>query len=197
MLVGNCTALLSPLVFIPLLTFVPPFKPQKYDWESMLAIRKGDDRDIADAADVDLERTPGEALTITVSAQAQAEERVKLDRAAKIARYLCVGLTIALLVIWPMPMFASSYIFSKKFFTGWVVVGITWLFATSGMTIILPLWESRSTISRTSRAMFKDMLGLTGKRAPEVMEGEREEGATGSGAITPPESYPEKTSEKA
>ncbi|KAH6693423.1 urea active transporter [Plectosphaerella plurivora] len=194
MLVGNCTALLSPLVFIPILTFVPPFKPQKYDWESMLAISKADDHDIADAAHMDLERMPGEVLTNTVSAQALAEERIKLDRAAKIARYLCVGLTIALLVIWPMPMFGSSYIFSKKFFTGWVVVGITWLFATSGMTIILPLWESRSTISRTSRAMFKDLLGLTGKRAPEVMEGERE-GATESGAVTPPE-FPEKTTEK-
>lgn len=31
MLVGNIVALLSPLVFIPILTFVPPFRPQHYD----------------------------------------------------------------------------------------------------------------------------------------------------------------------
>ena len=27
-----------------------------------------------------------------------------------------------------MPMFGSAYVFSKPFFTGWVVVGILWIF---------------------------------------------------------------------
>ena len=42
MLVGNVVALCSPLVFIPLLTYVPPFKPQKYDWVSMAVASQGE-----------------------------------------------------------------------------------------------------------------------------------------------------------
>lgn len=188
MLIGNVVALLSPAVFVPILTFCPPFKHQHYDWQSMLDIRKVDDSEITDAAHVDPERVPGGApLETTESAAAAADERAKLDKAAKIARWVCLGLTLSFLVLWPMPMFGSKYIFSRGFFTGWVVVGIMWLFASSGMIIILPLWESRRTISRTSRAMCKDLLGLTGRkrRAPEVVEGEREGPA--SGTATPPE----------
>jgi Na+/proline symporter len=53
MLAGNVVALLAPVVFIPILTYLPPFKPQNYDWVSMWAIRKGDDHDLADAAHMD------------------------------------------------------------------------------------------------------------------------------------------------
>jgi hypothetical protein len=110
MLIGNIVALLSPLVFIPILTYLPPFKPQKYDWESMRTIRKVDDHDIADAAHMDLERIPGERTR----SQNDADEKAKLDQAAKIARYLTIFLTLALLILWPMPMFGSGYVFSKE-----------------------------------------------------------------------------------
>ncbi|KAK1755855.1 urea transporter [Echria macrotheca] len=180
MLIGNCVALLSPIVFIAVLTYLPPFKPQRYDWESMRNISKADDRDIAEAAHMDLERIPGQ---VERAAQDDVEEQVKLAKAAKIARWLTVVLTLALLVLWPMPMFGSGYVFSKKFFTGWVVVGILWLFASSAMVIVLPVFESRKTIVRTSRLMFKDLLGLRKGRFTAT-EGEVVSGGTES---PPPE----------
>ncbi|KAK5653951.1 hypothetical protein OQA88_7876 [Cercophora sp. LCS_1] len=187
MLVGNVVSLLSPCVFIPILTYLPPFKPQKYDWLSMKNIRKVDDHDIADAAHVDLERIPG---AITPPEIDEAGEQAKLAKAAKISRWLTIGLTLALLVLWPMPMFGSAYIFSKKFFTGWVVVGIIWLFASAGMVIFLPVIESRSTIARTTRMMFQDLLGL-GKRKATAVEGQAVE-EIGPGTESPP---PEKLAE--
>merc|ERR1712098_867096 len=45
MLVGNCVSLLSPIVFITVLTYCPPFKPQNYDWQSMKDIKQADDAD--------------------------------------------------------------------------------------------------------------------------------------------------------
>jgi hypothetical protein len=113
MLAGNVVALLTPLIFIPLLTFA--FGKQNYDWESMKQIRRSDDSDITDAAHIDIELIPGAA---TQSDEMQAAEQAKLKKAAIIARSLTVFLTLALLVIWPMPMYGSGYIFSKKFFTG-------------------------------------------------------------------------------
>jgi hypothetical protein len=119
MLAGNVTALLSPLIFIPIFTLI--FGWDKYDWVSMAAIRRGDDHDLAAEADVDLELVPG------ASRGSEAEEVIeqrKLLRASTIAKTMTVILTLALLVLWPMPMYGSGYVFSEKFFTGWVVVGI-------------------------------------------------------------------------
>ncbi|KZL64257.1 sodium symporter family protein [Colletotrichum incanum] len=176
MLAGNLTSLLSPVLFIPLLTFIPPFRPQKYDWQSMLNIRQGDDHDLADGTNVDIENVPEE--------QAQAfsdpDEKAKLDKAAKTARWLTVGVTLILLILWPMPLYGSGYVFGKSFFTGWVVVGITWLFASVIMVVFLPIFESRSTIMRTTRMMFKDLFGIRGRGKP-VSEGQS------PGLSTPPE----------
>jgi urea-proton symporter len=113
MLAGNVVALLSPLIFIPVLTFA--FGKQNYDWESMKQIRRGDDSDISKAAHIDLELIPGSE---TRSEETEAAEQAKLQKAAIIARSLTVFMTLALLVLWPMPMYGSGYIFSKKFFTG-------------------------------------------------------------------------------
>jgi SSS family transporter len=116
MLAGNVVALLSPLIFIPVLTYA--FKPQNYDWQSMKDIKKADDHDLAFTAGLDIEEVPGGHDETAAEEEA---EQAQLMRAAKIARWLTVFLTIALLVLWPMPMYGSSYVFSKKFFTGWVV----------------------------------------------------------------------------
>lgn len=177
MLVGNVVALCSPLVFIPLLTYVPPFKPQKYDWVSMATISKGDDSDIvASSAMLDPEQMAanGASLQATVS---QVEERSQLDRAAKLARILCVTLSLCFIILWPMPLFGTGYVFSKGFFTGWIVVGILWLFFSTGVVVFLPLWQSRRTISHTIKSVIADMTGKGGRRGkPEVMEGEAADG---------------------
>jgi hypothetical protein len=181
MLVGNVVALCSPLIFIPLLTYIPPFKPQKYDWISMAAISKGDDSDIvASSAILDPEQMSGNgaALQLTTS---QAEERTQLDKSAKTARILCGTLALCFIILWPMPLFGTGYIFDKSFFTGWVVVGIIWLFFSTAVVVFLPLWQSRKTISHTVRSVIADMTGKGTKRGrPEVMQGEAV-----SGDVTP------------
>ncbi|GAB7356059.1 hypothetical protein MBLNU459_g6676t1 [Dothideomycetes sp. NU459] len=158
MLAGNVTALLAPCLFIPILSFA--VKSPKYDWMSMKLIRRGDDSDLAAAAHVDLELVPGESRN---SEHEEREEQHKLLRASKIARTLTVVLTLCLLILWPMPMYGSGYIFSKKFFTGWVVVGILWLFCSAFCVGLYPLWEGRHTSTRTIKAIFMD---ITGKSHP-------------------------------
>jgi len=179
MLAGNVVALLSPLVFIPVLTYA--FGTQNYDWQSMKAIRKGDDHDIADEAHVDLELVPGENRTATD----EEAEQAKLYKASRIARWMTVFMTLALLVLWPMPMYGSGYIFSKKFFTGWVSVGILWMFFSSFCVGLYPLWEGRATSIRTFKRIYLD---ITGQKKPPtrgmVIEGTE-------GADTPTEKISE------
>jgi len=150
MLVGNCVSLLSPIVFITVLTYCPPFKPQNYDWQSMKDIKQADDAD--DTRD-------------------EEKEQQQLLRARKIARVLSVVLTLCLLLLWPIPMYGSGYVFSKKFFTGWVVIGITWLFGSLFMVGFIPVYESRESLGRYFRGVIGD---LTGKRKADVVHGQPE-----------------------
>ena len=80
MLAGNVVALLSPLIFVPVLTYA--FGPQNYDYKSMAAIRLGNDEDIAAAAHTDLELIPG---SNGMSAADLEMEETKLRRASIIA----------------------------------------------------------------------------------------------------------------
>jgi hypothetical protein len=163
-------------VLIPVLTYLPPFfRPQGYDWQSMRDIRRVVDDE---AGDIEELRAGGGA------APEGAEEQRKLAQAAKIPRWLTLGVTLAFLVWWPMPMFGSAYIFGKKFFTGWVTVEITWLFASSMMVIILPVWESKLTIVRTTRMMWEDLLGL-GRASDGSLVDERSKEASRSNSQSP------------
>lgn len=163
MLAGNVAALLSPILFIPILTFT--FGRQNYDWVSMAQIRLGDDSDIAKSAHIDLELTPG-AERRTVTAEADAAEQSKLKKAAVIARCTTVAMTLVLLVLWPMPLYGTGYIFSKPFFTGWVTVGIMWLFGSTACVGIFPLWQGRRTTMHTVRSMWLD---IRGKYRPQLL----------------------------
>lgn len=182
MLVGNVVALLSPLIYIPVLTYCPPFKPQNYDWVSMARIDSSNDEPSVDS---DPERLQTD--TPNPNTADRAQDRTQLDRAAKFARILCVSLALCFIILWPMPMFGSGYIFSKGFYTGWITVGIIWLFCSSGVVVFLPLWESRKTIKNTLSSVGRDMAGK-GRvtREPETMHGE----VVDSSVSPPPE--PEK-----
>jgi hypothetical protein len=187
MLAGNVAALLSPVVFVPIFTFV--FGSQNYDYESMHAIRKVDDTDVAAAAHVDLELIPGEGTG--PSATESEEETRQLNRAALYSRTLTIFMTLALMILWPIPMYGSSYVFSKKFFTGWVVVGLIWLFCTLFGVVVFPLYEGRESIVRVVRMMTMDMMG----RKPKVYRGHKTDGAQASGIATPTEKIGEKDKE--
>lgn len=180
MLAGNVMALLSPLIFTPIFTLI--FGVDKYDWASMAAIRKGDDHDMAAEAGEDLEAIPGERDT---SAEEMEVEQTKLLRASKIAKSMTVIMTLALLVLWPMPMYGSGYIFSKKFFTGWVVVGIMWLIGSLCCVGIFPVIEGRKDLVYVIKAIYLD---VTGKKHPSKYHGPEATFVEGkeTGSDTPP-----------
>ncbi|KAK9471257.1 urea active transporter [Dipodascopsis tothii] len=171
MLAGNVTALLAPVVFVPILTFI---KPDNYDWESMKNIRSAAEEEPAPAepvapADADAEK----AYPVATTAAEAAEERERteaaaLQRASRIAGGLTVFMALALIILWPMPMYGSGYIFSRKFFTGWVVVGIIWIFLALLIVGIYPVWEGRGALKNTFGGILRD---LTGRGRPTVTHG--------------------------
>lgn len=102
MLAGNVVALLSPLVLVPIFTLL--FGLDHYDWKSMMAIRQGDDHELAAAAaDADLEevRSGGGHMGQETPDDFEAEQK-KLLRAGKISKTVTAVMTVAFLVLWPM-----------------------------------------------------------------------------------------------
>ena len=93
--------------------------------------------------------------------------------------------TIVLLVLWPFPLYGSGYIFSKSFFTGWVTVGIIWIFCSLGAVGLFPIFEGRHTLVRTVKAMISGKRPTPAIHATEVAEGKSTGGTPGN--ATPPE----------
>ncbi|GMM32542.1 Dur3 protein [Martiniozyma asiatica (nom. inval.)] len=199
MLIGNVVALLSPAIFIPILTFA--FGSQNFDWEILKNIQRVDDsaeieeaiKDVlpdqekfitGEDASIGDNKSNADILPIKSNVtqvakniahsdeilQQQAQEEAHLARASKIAGWLCLAMSVCLLVIWPMPMYGSKYIFSKKFFTGWVSVGIIWIFITAFIVVIYPLWEGRYGIYTSLRGIYWDLTGQSYKLREWQME---------------------------
>ena len=83
-----------------------------------------------------------------------------------------------------MPMYGSGYVFSKPFFTGWVTVGIIWIFCSFGAVGLFPIWEGRQTLARTLRCVYND---ITGKTHPKTIHAQA---AMMAGKRTPGEATP-------
>ena len=141
----------------------------------MALIRLADDSDVVKNTDV--EAIP---VAMGLSPEQNEKEQVALKRASVIAKVTTAVMTIALLVLWPMPMYSVGYVFSKPFFNGWVVVGILWLFCSSFTVGLFPLWEGRAGMAYTLKSIIRD---ITGKGKPNSMSRQHEilEGANGSG----------------
>jgi len=84
-----------------------------------------------------------------------------------------------------MPMYGSGYIFSKPFFTGWVTVGIIWIFCSLGAVGVFPVYQGRHTLVHTVKSIYFD---LSGKKSLKTIRGENQPTLVASpGDVTPPE----------
>ncbi|ERS96885.1 urea active transporter [Sporothrix schenckii 1099-18] len=187
MLAGNVVALLSPLVLIPVFTLI--FGLDKYDWKSMMDIRQGDDADVDGVVvDADLEDSvPAPRVATAISGPEFEEEQKKLTRAGRISKVSTVFLAVSFLVLWPMPMYGSGYVFSKPFFTGWVTIGIIWIFLSLCAVGIYPVFEGRKTLVHTLKSIGRDLVGKGPRTRRTAIEAEAVDGAGASGYATPTE----------
>jgi len=80
-----------------------------------------------------------------------------LQSALRLAWWSSSLLTIIMLVIVPIPMFLSHYIFSPGFFTFWVVASFLWVFGSAATSIVLPVWETRGFFWEVGGRIWGDL----------------------------------------
>jgi Na+/proline symporter len=90
-----------------------------------------------------------------------------LKSAFKFATYSSLSLFVVLILLIPLPLFFSSYVYTKNGLTGWVAVGIAWTFLSAIAVVIYPLWESRTALLQISSGLYTDLFTKrSGKYVP-------------------------------
>ena len=82
---------------------------------------------------------------------------VAVKRSTRFALGFNVVYCAVALILVPFALFGTGYVFSKPFFTGWVVVSFLWVWCSACICIVWPLWESRSALWRICRGLVADM----------------------------------------
>ncbi|TPX63359.1 hypothetical protein CcCBS67573_g08701 [Chytriomyces confervae] len=147
MLAGNLASLVCSSIIAISISLM---KPDDYDWSETKAMKPVD-----------------EAPTDLVI---DGDDEATLTKASTIAYWASVVMTIVLIFLWPIPMYASKYVFTKGFFTGWVALGFTWAAVAAATATLLPLVETRH--------LFFGIVGWKGAHAKS------EEGLSGGGGET-------------
>ncbi|KAF1940919.1 solute symporter family transporter [Clathrospora elynae] len=177
-LAGNLAAIMTGLIVTVTVTLI---KPENFDWEITRAInaivtegtshdggvtpRDTSTPDLSDSEKKGVAETAAptnsapsaDALPPHLAPTADEEDDpVTLRRAFKLACISAFLMTFILDFLLPMPMFFSEYIFSKGFFTGWVIVSFIWVFASSAISCLLPIWETRGSFATLFRKITAD-----------------------------------------
>lgn len=164
-LAGNLAAIMTGLIVT---TTVSLIKPDDFDWEITRAInaipvtqgvrQPGTETPESTVSPSDREKSDSKTAppSPTVASSAAelendlqatsgdiADSPSSLRSAFKLACISSFLLTFILDFLLPMPMFFSHYIFSKGFFTAWVVISFVWVFVSSAISCFLPIWETR------------------------------------------------------
>ncbi|MGI0060842.1 MAG: sodium:solute symporter family transporter [Nitrosotalea sp.] len=77
-----------------------------------------------------------------------------LNNAARFSRRYLVLLVLVLVVIWPIPLYLSGYVFSLEAYYIWIGIAIVWAGAAACTVIILPIIEAKSAIMKIFGGIF-------------------------------------------
>ncbi|RAH53535.1 Na+/solute symporter [Aspergillus piperis CBS 112811] len=157
---GTVASAFSPIVYSVVITLV---KPQRYDWAEFRKEKLG------------LERLDSDS-DITVNGQGSEVQHTQssfnpqeLKRWGRIAAYWSIATFLGHWVLWPLPMYGSKYVFGKRFFTAWVVVGIIWLWITMLVAIFYPLIDGGvQQMMQISRGLRERKNAVTSSSVPSV-----------------------------
>ena len=110
---GTIVSSVVPALLSPTISYA--FPREEFIWE-----RFNDIRLISDDS----------ASEVNEKIESTAAERTFMQRQSVVAGIASVVLFLGVWIIWPFGMYGSRYVFSKPFFTGWIIVMFIWAFAT-------------------------------------------------------------------
>ncbi|OAP57619.1 hypothetical protein AYL99_08357 [Fonsecaea erecta] len=142
---GVIASFVSPAIYTVTISLI---KPESFDWNKFFEVEL-----ITDDLNAD-------EIEANRRSQALSPAMIKkMKKMSKLAAIAGVSMFVGVWVIWPYAMYGSRYVFSKKFFTGWIVMCIIYAFFTFFLVTFYPLWDGRHQLKVI-------ILGLVGKKSP-------------------------------
>ncbi|KAL3469708.1 Sodium:solute symporter family-domain-containing protein [Aspergillus californicus] len=162
-LAGNMASVMTGLIVT---LSVSLLKPDDFNWERTRAINAPGTTILSASIEQDgtgskpnpptVRQAPSEEETADA---VQVEDPKLLQKTFVMALIVSAVLSLLMDVIIPIPMFLTHYIFSRPFFTAWIVISFIWVFVAFFLCGILPIVETRTFWM----GMFRRMLnGLSG-----------------------------------
>jgi Na+/proline symporter len=156
---------LTGFMFSGLITvFVSLLKPNNYDFEgtraiAMLENSENNDPDLNVARSAEKrEKLPSDFEAGPTNSIAQEDPLCHdtLQRVFRRAAWYSSAMSVIVILIVPLTMFFTNYVFSERFYIFWVSCSIVWVFMSGTFSVILPLLESRKEMV----AILKRLGGL-------------------------------------
>jgi len=139
MLYGNVVAILSS----GLICVVVSLGQRKvYDWKEMNTHMNIVEADMSDKIKAEIAQ--------------RAQDEATLEKAYKFSLKGGGILTIICVVLWPLPLYFSGYVFDLSFYSFWVGIAIVWVSCASFLIICMPIYEAREGFAKV----------FSGKKAP-------------------------------
>ena len=85
---------------------------------------------------------------VEISATQQEEDEETLKKAFKFSVRGGGIMALVLIIVWPMPLIASGYVFELGSYTVWVAISVIWVSLASAIIIFLPIIEARKGIAQ-------------------------------------------------
>ncbi|KAG0704551.1 putative urea transporter [Suillus ampliporus] len=153
---------LTGFMFSGLITvFVSLLKPDNYDFEgtraiAMLDSSENNDPDSDVASGEKRENLTSDFEVGPTDAQEDPLCHDALQKVFRRAAWYSSAMSVIVILIVPLSMFFSHYVFSERFYTFWIACSIVWVFMSGTFSVLLPLLESWKEMA----AILKRLGGL-------------------------------------
>ncbi|KAJ6018388.1 hypothetical protein N7522_001852 [Penicillium canescens] len=161
-LAGNMAAVMTGLILSVIISYIKP--DNTFEWDVTRAINAP-----GTGQSVLIVQTDGkndgqndDLATFQAGEKEVLEDAAVIDDPKKLKNAFVIAVVTSLVLSFimdfliPIPMFLSHYIFSRSFFTAWVIISFIWVFGAMTLCGILPILETR----RFFKHVFLQMLGL-------------------------------------
>lgn len=96
---------------------------------------------------------------------------VAVKKGEKLAWSANIVFILVAVILVPFTLFGTGYVYSKQFFTGWVVVSFLWIWMSMSICVIYPVVESTGSLRDISAGVWRDLKALFGVRKVKMGSG--------------------------
>jgi TM2 domain-containing membrane protein YozV len=92
----------------------------------------------------------------------------RVRKAERLAQGPSIVFILIAVILVLFTLFGTGYVYSKQFFTGWVVVSLIWIWARVIICVVYPVVESAVALRDISRGLWMDVKALMGVKKQDL-----------------------------